>query len=178
MNSNELWVPMRGWEELYEVSTLGKVRSLVRYGRTRLGRRKYGGKVLSVFMATNGYAQVNITGNGKRKSILVHRAVLESFIGPPPSGMEACHNNGNKMDCRVDNLRWDTRKGNHADKRMHGTHPSGENNPAHKLREVDVKRLRRSHGVYELCAIAKELGVSRGCVEKAKYGGSWANVKE
>lgn len=50
-----------------------------------------------------------------------HQIILETFIGLCPKGMETCHNNGIKMDNRLKNLRWDTRKSNGIDRRNHNT---------------------------------------------------------
>ena len=51
----------------------------------------------------------------------MHRLVLGAFAGPPPEGMEGCHEDNDKTNNRLDNLRWDTRPGNHSDKARHGT---------------------------------------------------------
>ncbi len=70
-----------------------------------------------------------ITDSGHRRydlgstTMFAHRAVLLAFVGPCPEGMEACHNNGDPLDNRVENLRWDTRSNNTLDKVAHGTHP-------------------------------------------------------
>lgn len=51
----------------------------------------------------------------------VHRLVLEAFIGPCPDGMVGCHTDGDPLNNRLDNLRWDTPSNNNRDKRAHGT---------------------------------------------------------
>lgn len=48
---------------------------------------------------------------------MIHKLVLEAFVGERPSGMQACHGNGDKTDNRLVNLRWDTVKANHRDKK-------------------------------------------------------------
>lgn len=72
----------------------------------------------------------------------IHRLVLEAFVGECPQGMEACHNNGDRTDNRLENLRWDTRKNNHADKRLHGTYLFGEKCSAVRLNESQVQEVR------------------------------------
>lgn len=64
---------------------------------------------------------------------LVHRLVLEAFVGPCPSGCEGCHYDGNPANNIVSNLRWDTTKNNCLDKRRHGRNGG--------------RRVRRSDGV-------------------------------
>lgn len=119
----ERWLPVPGYEGVYEVSSLGRVRSLPREvddGRTR--RRRLKGKILTLSTQTSGYLQVRLQAAGQHSAPLVHRLVLEAFVGPAPSGAEACHQNGNPHDNRVENLRWDTRRENVADAIRHGTH--------------------------------------------------------
>jgi hypothetical protein len=74
---------------------------------------------------------------------LVHRLVLETFVGPCPPDMQGCHNNGDFTDNRLDNLRWDTCKANMADKRRHGTMARGSRIGTSKLIQADVDEIRR-----------------------------------
>ena len=73
----------------------------------------------------------------------VHRLILEAFHGPCPDGMESCHNNGIRSDNRVINLRWDTRKNNHADKHRHGTRQVGERHGKAKLTDDNALEIRQ-----------------------------------
>lgn len=69
-----------------------------------------------------GYSTVRLRHpDGRKSTPRVHRAVLETFVGPCPPGMEACHNNGDRTDNRLENLRWDTHQANERDKVNHGT---------------------------------------------------------
>lgn len=81
--------------------------------------------------------------NGRYRHFRVSRLVLETFVGPPPDGHNAAHNNGNPRDNRLENLRWDTQKGNIADKKRHGTHQIGERHGCHILKEPQVREIRR-----------------------------------
>lgn len=56
---------------------------------------------------------------GERKRRKVHHLVLETFVGPRPTGLMACHTNGNALDNRLRNLRWDTQANNIADMHRH-----------------------------------------------------------
>lgn len=69
-------------------------------------------KYLNPIITQKGYAQVNLSVNGKRKAILVHRLVAEAFIDNPLSLPEIDHINTDRADNRVDNLRWCTRQEN------------------------------------------------------------------
>ena len=124
MNAREEeWRTVAGFEGYYEVSSLGRVRSIdreVEDGRRRLRRLK--GRVLNPGLQTSGYRQVHLMRDGVDTPSLVHRLVLIAFSGPPPEGAVACHGNGDRGDNRAANLRWGTMQENTADAVEHGTH--------------------------------------------------------
>lgn len=97
----------------YKVSSEGRVRSVDRV----LGDgRAAGGVPLTPALDKDGYAYVTICGEKAR----VHELVLETFVGPRPFGMQACHDpyvSRGRDDCRLVALRWDTRRENGKDKR-------------------------------------------------------------
>jgi hypothetical protein len=117
----EQWAPIYGHEAAYEVSDLGRVRSLNRVIQRRDGTPyPVRGQMMRTHLK-DGYPAVSLNG-GKRRGVRIHVLVLEAFAGPRPEGMEACHNNGNSTDCRLTNLRWDTVSENRRDLIRHGTH--------------------------------------------------------
>jgi hypothetical protein len=99
--------------------------------------------------------ELNIDGTTFYRSI--HRLVLETFVGPAPNGMEACHNNGNSSDNRIGNLRWDTHQNNEDDKEKR---PRGSNHKKAKLTEHDVFEIRMGTQNQRPCEIAKKYGIS------------------
>lgn len=121
-NSDEKWLPIAGWEGLYEVSDLGRVKSLERKARNRSGMRRVRERVLKQTPGTDGKLHVGLHRNGLVSSRVVHRLVLEAFVGPCPEGLEACHGPGGALDNRLCNLRWDTRSSNQHDAVREGTH--------------------------------------------------------
>jgi len=116
----EHWVPVPGYENSYEVSDLGRIRSIGRWA-TSGPRRFLAGRLLSPNIKSR-YVSVNLYRDGMPRTAAVHRLVLAAFVGPCPEGQEGCHNDGNPMNNRLTNLRWDTRSGNMLDKVKHGTH--------------------------------------------------------
>lgn len=97
----EKWLPIKGYEGLYEVSNLGRIKSL----------RK--NKMLSIKPVKDSYKTVRlIDKNGTRKSIRIHRIVATHFISNPENKREVNHKNMNKNDNRVSNLEWVTPKEN------------------------------------------------------------------
>ena len=112
----EVWKTVVGYP-YYEVSNLGRVRSIKRLAYTRAGWPTYpGGHILKGYKRPYGYISINLCKpDGKYTGKLVHRLVLEAFIGPCPEGMQCCHYNDIKDDNRLENLRWDTHKANMKD---------------------------------------------------------------
>lgn len=120
----ERWLPVPGYEGVYEVSDHGSIRSLDRIVYAGQGRtRRSAGRVLAPYAAKSGHLSVNLKKNCEGGTKQVHQLVLAAFVGPCPDGMEVCHNNGDAADNRLPNLRYDTRKSNVADTLRHGTHP-------------------------------------------------------
>ena len=118
---------------------------------------------------------VSFTNKTEREQVAVHRLVLSSFEGEAPEGMEACHNDGNRANNWLNNLRWDTRKENHADKKKHGTWQGGENSGTSKLTDELVRYIRTSTKTHN--QLANEIGVHKSCIEKVRYGETWRHVK-
>jgi hypothetical protein len=88
-----------------------------RYRVSTMGRVSGPRGLLRTPPAIGGYEVVHVGVMGQQ---LVHRVVLETFVGPCPDGMECCHNDDVKTNNRLDNLRWDTHDANVADKVKNG----------------------------------------------------------
>lgn len=101
----ENWKSITGFEGRYEVSDLGRVRSLnyLRSGKV---------KVLSTLDNGIGYLFVILSKNGKKKNFYVHRLTYEAFYGTIPPGMTIDHINGDKQDNRLENLQLLTQRDN------------------------------------------------------------------
>lgn len=174
----EEWRPVFGYEDLYEVSDHGNVRSLDRVNmQKRLGsirRVAYKGRVLRPAPNGKGYPTVNLSRNGKQETGWVHRLVCRAWHGPCPNGHCAAHNDGNPLNCRADNLRWATYAENMADKKLHGTQPRGEEIHSVKLSEADI-RIIRSSSLSDR-KLAKLFGVCGSNVNLIKNRKRWAHV--
>lgn len=116
---DEQWRPVAGLESAYEVSNIGRVRSLPRSVIRGNGRSlPVPGRILKINIGVVGYGRVNL---GKGNTRLVHHLVAEAFLGPRPDGWDVCHNDGNPTNNVSGNLRYDSRQNNLLDKRIHGT---------------------------------------------------------
>ncbi len=111
----ERWKQIEEWPK-YEVSTLGRIRRV--YSVT--GAKLLKPRIMSQ-LSHRGYRSVMMSDRLRRKRKEVHGFVLKAFIGPRPSGMEACHKDGNGENNRLYNLRWATHADNYADSVRHGT---------------------------------------------------------
>jgi hypothetical protein len=163
----EFWRPVLEYEDRYEVSNLGNVRSLKR--------------MLKLWYSPGGYGIVAFWSKPKQRmdSKQVHALVLTAFDGPKLNGQVCRHLDGNPANNALHNLRWGTHKENHLDAKSHGTHkapPSlvqvGELNNAVKLTREQVDHIRQR------TATAKELaalyGITQWTVFDIRKGRSWA----
>lgn len=109
----EIWKPIVGWEKYYEVSNLGRVRSL--------HIRKSKNPIMPIFSnVQRGYMQVLLQANKYRKTYKVHRLVATAFIPNSENKPQVNHINGNKIDNRADNLEWCTNSENQIHAYIHG----------------------------------------------------------
>ncbi|XZE33677.1 HNH endonuclease [Pirellulaceae bacterium SH501] len=124
-----------------------------------------------------GYLRVGLTRNRKLHWRSVHRLVLETFVGKCPLGHEACHNDGNRKNNVLQNLRWDTPEANGCDKRLHGTIARGSRNSSAKITERDVPLIRelRTSG-HSYGEIASRFDITRATVIALLKGRTWTHV--
>jgi len=102
----ELWKPVDGYEGLYEVSSLGCVRSLPRMSATWTGSEwRRPGRELTASADTNGYMRVLLTAaDGSKKAVKVHRLVAKAFCGEANGTVN--HIDGDKANNTASNLEW------------------------------------------------------------------------
>lgn len=162
---HEEWRPVVGFEGKYEVSNMGRVKSLV-WGR------EY---VLKPSRHSQGY--VTVSPGGHRHQ-LIHRVVAQAFLGPIPDGMEVNHIDGDKQNNRADNLEYVTRRGNTLHAAELGLmRRKGEDNPAAKASNAQMKAAYAlvASGVHAADA-AEKVGVSLHSLRNMLTGSKWKSL--
>jgi hypothetical protein len=151
----EEWRDIEGYGGLYQVSSLGRVKSL-RFGKERVmigTRTRY------------GYLRISLCVENKQKTYRVHRLVAKAFIINLENKPEINHINGIKDDNRVENLEWSTRDENmrHAAETGLMASLKGEDNKSSKLNDKQVLEIREKYipHIYHSTMLAKEYGVDR-----------------
>lgn len=105
----EIWKDIAGYENLYQVSNLGNIKSIGRMNYDINTKKVVFLKKempLKPFLNHKGYKMVKLQKNKNKKTISIHRLVAQTFIDNPNNLPQVNHINGNKQDNRVENLEW------------------------------------------------------------------------
>lgn len=174
---NEVWVPIPGYEGLYEASSRGALRSLDRRGKHGKGFALKRGKTLSQALMPSGYRYASLSKDGVLAQFSVHRLVCMSFIGERPPGHDICHYDGDRANNHIENLRYDTKKANAQDKRRHSTNNDGDTNPRAKLIAKQVLEIfARCEEGEDQHSLAKEYEISSVTINHIATGRTWGSV--
>ena len=139
----EIWKDIKGYEGFYQISNMGRVRSVDRIRNSKHhGLSKIKGRML-IPLIQDGYYLATLCKNGEMKHFRIHRLVAEAFIPNPDNLPFINHIDENKSNNKVDNLEWCTRSYN--------------NNYGHRNQKISVarqkieqeKRIRKNVGCKE-----------------------------
>ena len=144
------WLPTL-LDPRYKISATGQVRGP-------------SGRILRQSVSDSGYLRVKTP-----RVLLIHRAVLEAFVGPAPSPRhEAAHKDGRKRNNRLENLEWKLKEHNEADKKLHGTAPrkfTGHHRTGHVAKVIVLSEIGCSFS-----RIGRALGLHRSSVSRIVRG--------
>lgn len=179
----EEWRDVKGAENRYQISSLGRVKSLARVvccgkRKGRVTYRTVKEKILKTHFDKDGYAQVLIAmREGDRfKTVKVHALVAAAFLGPKPEGTWVLHGPNGKKDNSPSNLYYGTPQQNSMDKWRDGTVRIGEIHHKSKLKADDILAIRQLHSNGTTMAdIAKIYQVNKSAIQKiiAKINWGW-----
>jgi hypothetical protein len=177
IQGEEQWLPVPGYEGLYEVSSYGRVR------RSSKSRMAPAGYLLKGRFTWDGYLEYGLCKQQRYWWVKAHRIVALAFLGPRPfPNAHVAHFDGNKTNNHVSNLRWATPAENEADKKRHGRHragPCGERHHMAKLTPEQVKEMRRAAlAGRTVKAIASLFGIPMLTAYDAIVGKTWRTVTE
>lgn len=141
--------------ERYAINKDGEVFSLI------------SNKMKKSWINMHGYKEIGLQ-NDKGKTVFrrLHVLLALTFIGPRPENFDVCHNDGNKLNNKLSNLRYASKKDNMNDKLIHGNSPTNEKNSNCILSSADVCNIKKEYKRVSYCKsnskeLAKKYGVSR-----------------
>lgn len=176
----EIWKPVVGYEGLYDVSNLGRVKSRDRLTKRRDHRRVVvpGRVMVTRARGNTPYIRVILRGgNGRSKTHAVHRLVLFAFCGAPKAGHSARHMDGNPENNALRNLAWATHSDNCRDKERHGTSQRGERNGRASMTDAQAAMVLRLYAMGEpLAVIAAKHNLRLHAVRALAGGRSWKHL--
>lgn len=175
----EIWKDIPGYEGIYKISNLGKIKALrIWTGRMYIKREV----LLKPTIARNGYYRITLSNNKKVKYVNMHRLIAETFIPNPNNYSYINHIDGNKQNNNINNLEWCTQSHNIKEAVRIGlrkTKTRGESPNSRKVNQYDLSGnlIKEWNSMVE---INEELGfdytcISRCCsgIYKKSYGFIW-----
>lgn len=159
----EKWRPIVGYEGLYEVSNLGRVRRV---------------RIIEPAKKKHGYMQISLVDrNGVRKSFRLHRIVASAFVPNPDSKPQVNHIDENPENNRADNLEWATAEENtnYGSRTARAAAKNGSKTPVLQIDPVTLKVIAEYPGQ---SAAARATGISASCINaclrgKQKHAGGY-----
>lgn len=170
----EIWKPIPRFCGHYSASNLGNIRRDTRGNGTAVGR------ILAPRLGERGYYMVAPSVGSRQRAYVIHRLVLEAFVGEPVGDRKyGNHINGIKTDNRIDNLEWVTWAENisHAYRTgLHGRY-AGSASSAAKLNESQVSEILRLIAARAYRKdIAAQFGISTKAIDEIVSGAHWKHV--
>lgn len=164
----EEWIDIKGFEGLYKISNLGRIKSSKRKINTHLGFRIKRELILKQKIHPSGYLYINLNKESKQSTFKVHRLVAFHFIINPLNKPEVNHKEGNKLDNRYFMLEWNTAKENS----FHKNNNLKKNNLRWKLTAIDVNIIRKNSNINKQ-VILNLFHISKPHLHKILSNKSW-----
>jgi len=175
----EFWKDIIGYEGHYQISNLGRVKSIARQRKNGLSICITKEKILKTHTNIWGYTTVTLSLNSKSMAYRIHRLVAINFIPNSNSKIEVNHINGIKSDNSLENLEWCTAKENvrHAYNTGLRINPKGEKHSRSKLTDIQVLEIKqRLEKGEKQFLIGKTYNVSRQYIHNIKNNKNWKHI--
>ena len=181
----EIYVDISGYEEYYQVSNYGNVRSLDRVIKEKTGKTQtIKGRVLKQRTNPGGYCYIGLRKNGTKATFAIHQLVAQAFIPNPDNKRTVNHISGIKTDNNVNNLEWATYSENLSHAYDSGLRTSvplefiGQKNYKRKLKPEQVLEIKRLLATGNLThkEIATKFSVARSTITEIKSGRRWKHL--
>lgn len=180
--ANEVWKDIIGFEGMYQISNLGRVKSLSRILTSKNGKQTYRSvRILKSCINLHGYYYVNLYKGAKQYPRQIHRLIAEAFIPNPHNYPFIDHINTVTTDNRIENLRWVTPKGN-----TNNSLTLAKIKESQRTLPYSVRRKRVANTMHKVCMLdangvvlkefeciadaAREMGVVNGAISNACLG--------
>ena len=172
MQDTEIFLPIKGYEGIYEISNQGRVKSLDRIDCR--GQRR-GKIIMRLSNDSDGYQIVSLAKERKKLTHKVHRLVAQAFIPPIDGKNQINHLDGDKKNNHVKNLMWCTNQENQAHSRETGLHPEiAETHKCATLTNEQVLNIVKETGSH--IEVAKKYNTNPLIVCRIKIGKTWGSV--
>lgn len=183
----QVWRDIPGYEGIYRISNLGKIKSLARIVPHKTGGRlTLPARTMKTPVDSQGYKTVNLRKLGKGGTKRVHWLILLAFDGPMPDKYkESRHKDDDKLNNVLHNLKYGTRSANRQDALRNGrtyldpNKPVGEASHFAVLTEREVRKIKRftpsKRG--DLTRLAERFKVSPTTITDIRSGRNWAHVE-
>ncbi len=171
----EIWKDIKGYEGLYQISNLGRVKSLAREKKNGVNSKQNIPEIiLNIYDNGKGYKRTNLCKNNIIKSNYIHRLVAEAFILNSKNEREVNHKDGNKANNNVTNLEWCNRKENVLHSCINNLVPKGNLHYNSKLTNEQIIQIRNDNRVQKI--IANDYGITQTVVSAIKLRKTWKHL--
>lgn len=176
--NREIWKDIPNYEGYYQISSLGRVRSLNRVVSSYPRRVVKKSRLLHPNENKDGHFRVCLTKNKIRNYFFIHRIVLSVYAENYNNFPVCCHGDGVPSNNRIENLRWGTVKDNSDDSRKHGTLIMGEKCKKSKLKEEDIINIRKMYktGLYTAVELSKKYNVTSVLIDSIVNNKIWRHL--
>jgi hypothetical protein len=174
----EIWKDIKGYEGLYQVSNLSRIKSLSRKQKNRYTYFFTKEMIVNPHLSYQGYLMFDLRRDNKRKCVYLHRIVALHFIPVVENKPTINHKNGIKTDNRIQNLEWCTQKENvhHACKNNLMNPVKGSNHYRTSLKEEDVIKIREESKDHSQKYLSIKYKVSRDTIKFILSRRTWKHI--